>query len=579
MKHLQLQGKEIAKEKLSKFHWQVLLVFSLIFIRYLFFGFQYFYQLDDYIQHHNYAAYTQFELGKTWELILTVGLLIYRPMAGFLDMTLWSLFFEEMIIGVAIITCLYALSALLFYRLLKEFFHCSPLFLVIYTMIPLGFEGTYWMSASTRIIPGLFFTALCATLFHKFCKQGRKRDLLLYFIVQCLSYSFYEQAMVLSITCVGFLTIYHFFHNRKRCYWGLSFLASVGLYVFITKTAGNYTDLINRRTELIFPTSNYYYEVFLPDLLGQLKQSFLHGGFYTLFKGFFRGIEMIFSSFHFIYLILAFVLPAFLFSLSWSNESQKVNENREESVTEKEKKLPSYVALIVGFLLFLAPISMFFLVANPWFGLRNTVLSFLGIAFMIDTVFSLISKKMPKAKNLPAVTAYCLAVASIIASVSELSDYKSTYEDDTQVVSAIYPYIAEFSTSQRVGLLGVEPSYLSETNFSFHEHFHGVTESNWALTGCMVAYAEGGVADLVPLPVEKQTYYPWHGGSLRPEEGAYDAFFYYDHETGTVTPLTCVTYKPEEEYHFYDESGNLFANLQDWLDNGYIYLEEDLLLD
>lgn len=546
---------------------QVILLFSLVFLRYLFFGFEYYYMLDDYIQHHNYATGTQYEWTATWNFLNQMGLLSYRPLAGILDLSLWSLLFEEMIWGVALLSLLYAWAAVLFYQLLQQFFSCSPLFLVICTMIPLGFEGTYWMSASSRVVPGLFFTALTAWYFHKFCEQGKKRDFCLFFLFQCLSYGFYEQCLVHSITCVGLLSIYHFFYHRKRSFWGFSFLGSLGIYWLVTH-AGASTALFTNRTEIILP-SPYYFNVFLPELLNQLKFSFLYGGFYTIFNGFFRGIQMIFQHSGYFYFFLSILLSSFLFLLP------KQKKNKPETAT-KAKLLPDYVGFIVGFLLFLAPISIFFVIANPWFGLRNTVCSFWGIALMIDLIWKKIADKIPqndliKGEYFQIITAVALCFLSLIASVSEISDYKDTYEDDFQVISSLYPVISQLDSSLRVGVLGVEPSFLTAQNFSYHEHLHGVTESDWALSGAMIAYANGPVPTLVPIPVVNQSYYPYHGGSKRP--GTFDALYYYNHNTGEVISLTFSEYKPEEEYHFYDPEGNLFAVLQDWLDNGYLFLE------
>ncbi len=576
--------------------------------------------LDDYIQHHNYAFLTQFQWKKTWQMLNDMGLLSFRPLAGIMDLSLWSLLYPQMILGVALITLLYACSAWLFYRLFQEFYPCSPLFLVLYCLFPLGFEGTYWMSASTRIIPSLYFTALTASYFHRFCITGKWKQCVLFFLFQCLSYCFYEQGMVLSITFVGLLSLYHFCYREaspvfpqkkyrphwKRSLCGLSFLISLGLYYFVTNTAYS-SNMVSKRTEFIFP-SPYYYEVFLPDLLGQLQVSFVEGSFGTFFLGLSRGWRILWEHWGIWYLCLATLLPCFLFF--FPKETQSEGEARQKSskfskflkfsnsntskIIPKEKKTSSVqtarspqkenalkkgkpltffrvvMGLFLAFLLAFAPISIFFVIANPWFSLRGTVTSFCGLALAMDLLLVYVSGLCPKGFYVQRGFAIILASLCLVASVSELSDYKDTYEDDIQVVSTLYPYVKDFTAGQKIALLGVEPSYLEEMNVNHHEHLHGVTQSDWALSGCFTAYAKWKSPSFVPLPMDRQCYYPYEGGSKRPDAGGFDVFFHYDHDTGTVTPLTYETIHPEEEYHFFDPEGNLFAVLLDVENHGFL---------
>ena len=131
------------------------LIFLMLMLRACAFGAQYWYQLDDYIQYHNYAAGNDF-----CSLVEAVGLLASRPLAGIADYFVWSPLFDHMIVGVAIVSALYAVSAVLMKRLISRYFALSPLFLLVMAMLPLGVEGTYWMSASTRIVVGLLFACL-----------------------------------------------------------------------------------------------------------------------------------------------------------------------------------------------------------------------------------------------------------------------------------------------------------------------------------------------------------------------------------------------------------------------------------
>ena len=120
-------------------------IFLLLVARACAFGWQYWPQLDDYIQYHNYAA--GFTFAKLQE---TVGVLASRPLAGMADYFVWSPLFDRMILGVVAISALYAVSAVLMKGLLQRYFQVGPFFLVIMTLMPLGVEGTYWMWLSKR---------------------------------------------------------------------------------------------------------------------------------------------------------------------------------------------------------------------------------------------------------------------------------------------------------------------------------------------------------------------------------------------------------------------------------------------
>ena len=166
------------QQKKGEFLIPFLAVFLLISIRYLYFGFEYYPQLDDYIQHHNYAAQS-----GVWENIQTLGLLAARPLAGVLDITLWSWLWPVQIIGVLLVSAMYATAAVQFQKLFAKLFGTSSFFTVVFALLPLGIEGTYWMSASTRIIPGLMFAALSASCFLRFLEEGGRRYAILSFCV------------------------------------------------------------------------------------------------------------------------------------------------------------------------------------------------------------------------------------------------------------------------------------------------------------------------------------------------------------------------------------------------------------
>ena len=67
-----------------------------------------------------------------------MGLLASRPLAGIADYFIWGRMFGFMLVGVAIISLLYAVTTLVLWSVLGRFFRIGPLFPVIVALLPLA---------------------------------------------------------------------------------------------------------------------------------------------------------------------------------------------------------------------------------------------------------------------------------------------------------------------------------------------------------------------------------------------------------------------------------------------------------
>ncbi|MBQ8837111.1 MAG: hypothetical protein IJ002_06360 [Clostridia bacterium] len=515
----------------------------LVAVRFLYFGFEYFPQLDDYIQHHNYAPQ-----GSFFYLLERLGLLAARPLAGILDITLWSWLWPCAIVGVLLLSALYALSAIEFHKIFEKLFGTSKFFIVIFAILPLGIEGTYWMSASTRIIPGIFFASLSASLFVKFLEKGKNKDILLTLLFQFFTFCFYEQTAVLSCALNVILAILYCKKSNTR--WLLSFgcFGCAILYFLVTSIQSD-SVLYSSRTNIMWPTSAYYYDTFLPDLLSQFKSAFLGGGYYTLVYGFIRGVMRIVSDGAWFYCVV--IIAACVF-FGYTIISQYKNNGRGKML------LP----LGIGVLLILAPLAPFFIIENPWFSFRGTVPSFVGIALVCDVVVRLLTKNK---KHGVAVFSSFVALIFCICSVSEIADYRSTTEADTKVVSAISTVTSEikqeFPDKSKVAIFNVDAKYVSELNSYYHEHIHGVTESEWALTGAVQCYNDNPFEGITYVPISLKTdpiYKQWNYSTKN--IASMDAVYVYDYEDNTIERLT-VEQIAENTYFLYYKNGEKYGTV------------------
>ena len=222
--------------------------FALLLVRYFWQGVAYYPQMDDYIQYHNYSDF----YGSVSAAVENLGLLRARPLAGIMDIAVWSKLWGNMHIAVMIISALYVVSGILFKNVFEKYFNMSNIFLVIYLLSPFFFEAVYWISASSRIVMGLFFAAVALYLFQLYFERDSKAILAVSFLVQLIAFCFYEQAMVISITVTMFIGIFRLIKKDKRCFTAFVTFINVVLYYLITNIQSSST-LYDSRMKIVLP--------------------------------------------------------------------------------------------------------------------------------------------------------------------------------------------------------------------------------------------------------------------------------------------------------------------------------------
>lgn len=487
------------------------LVFALLLLRYCALGMTYYPQLDDYIQYHSYLTSESFS-----DLARSVGLLASRPLAGVTDYYLWGRMFDVMILGVALISLMYTAYVLCAARLLGRYFRVGPIFLAVACFLPLGMEGLYWMSASTRIVVGLFFGVLAALAFAGWLDTGRWYFAALYLPLQLLPFGFYEQSAILSTTFVLGLALLECRKRKGRVLLGAWALVSMVLYfAFLKYMAGS--GVYGSRTELVPPNTMYYWKVFFPEITRQVGSVFLKGGFLTLVKGFVRGLPV------------ALARPLWLIALMLCCAALVLVLRRERpDRPDGAAPLGPLWAILAGALLALAPVSLFFLLANPWFTVRGAAPSLLGLGLMADALSRLIFSCFPGGWRRPcAVLAGVMILVFSVASLSELKDYRDTWYNDQKAARVILDGLKGAPPETRVGILGLEATFLPDQNYYYHGHISGCTESDWALSGLLTAMGGESHPAVTPLP-SSPMYWAWNAESRRPE--IFDRLYWYNGE-------------------------------------------------
>lgn len=589
--------------------------FLLCLLRFSYYGLRYFPQLDDYIQYHNYAYGKDF--AGLWSEVQRLGLFGARPLAGLADLYVWSAFWECPYAAVLLLTLMFALSALLLRQVFSRYFRTGGLFYVIYLLFPLNFEGTYWMSASTRICAGLFFTALSAVLLIRFLERPRVLTGILQLLVQLAACCFYEQLLVLS--CALMLLLWFLERKKGRrvllapasaAFSALSYLVCVRIFAD--------SPLYRGREGLVLPTSSAYFTDFLPGVLRQLYQAWIWGSKHMLLNGMRRGAELLRQDGNWLYIALGLLLSvaAGVFAaakgmaqksgdagghsriagdrLGFLHEGKPdegntgelcgeptnggakphtdtiFNGDKETNCTAGERAgsllraeadvargivkteagatdMPEHAGkrlrsehvrylrqIACGLILALAPMAVFFAVSNTWYSLRNIVPSLPGVALVADGVLQwLLCRTRKQVRGgVCALLTFLLTVSFLTVSVSELHDYRQTWEDDQTVLSALNEFFDGKMPEDRVAVLNLEPSYLTESNFSWHEHIHGVTESRWALCGALTAQYLVPTPYIFPIPLREELYANWNYDDLH--ISGFSRVLWYDPDGNTL---------------------------------------------
>ncbi|MCL2096107.1 MAG: hypothetical protein FWH10_04300 [Oscillospiraceae bacterium] len=555
---------------------EILFVFALIFTRFVSYGFRYYYQLDDYIQYHLYASSENIPA-----LIKQVGLLGARPIAGLSDIYIWSRFFGSMIFGVLIISLMYSVSAVLLKNIFAKYFNAGWFFIIFFTLLPLGIEGTYWMSASTRIVAGLFWASLSITFFQKYIESGKIRYIFIYSLTQLVSFGYYEQILVFSFTLTFLLAIINIIKSKSIKHTGF-FTALISVFnaaVYFIFTNYFMSGLSMERTEIVLPKSEWYWDNFLPKILSQIFNVFITGNYKTSVRGFRRGLYYIFSDGLWIYAVSLIIILALLFIYL---------KKRDINNSNSTKKTGIILTAAFAVLLAAAPVTPFLFIGNPWFSFRGACASFAGIALLFDLILrGLCFGK----KNIVLYSSVFLVFVFSIAGVSEIRDYKLTYEHDNLIISKISETVASDNISQgkRVGILNLKPSYLDEQNFEHHEHIHGVTESSWALSGALVSFDSlnspnsnnsAGVPDVIPMPIQEDydfdVAYPFYRGWNRNTMriSGFDFIYYLDDDFNLHRLIINPVEYEEHRYILYFDDGNGTLCAEVWEENelGYIMI-------
>ena len=438
-------------------------------------GLKYFPVLDDYIQ------YGYYPLCPLSHIYFEKGTIATRPFASLLDPAIWGSFYPDLWVALAIICVLFFLSAKLFASIFEKLnIHITPFLYAVYLLVPLGFEGTYWISASSRICVGMFFASLSAFLIIKI-SESRKRWLWIPYVTSTvLSCGFYESVMIVSCVLQFFVIMSITKSTKKRIIYLITpVLSGAGMLIYYA-LAKNIGAMGSRASD--FGIGNIQFSSFAD----QLFEVFITGGIRTTFAGALDGLRLLVQNTNGLILLgLALII-----SVACAHFGSK------------EKFYAKWGFCIpVGFILAVLPLAPNVLAEPMWLTYRSAVTSFIGIVLMFAPLFNWLFRHHWAKFTVIFVLVFLFSLSN----ANELDTYKRVNAQDQYLVSQITAKLNQDVLSGKKDAVVVLPQKVTTRQTSFYkDHVLGAFESDWALTGAVRAMTQNTYITKV-TPVVKGT--------------------------------------------------------------------------
>lgn len=429
-------------------------------------GFSYFCVLDDYIQYGCYPLYD-----KLSYIYFGIGTASNRPLAAFFDPAVWGAFFSNMALALLIISALLFLSAKLIDRVLSL---CSitvtPFFYIVYLLLPLGFEGTYWISASSRIVVGLFFASLAAYLLITYIKEKKAWQLVLYAVCSLASFGFYESVTVLSGLVQGLIILKFTFEEKQyKRLWLLAVPAVCAAAVLVYyKLAAHIGTLGSRTTE--FSLSGMGAR--LGTLFSQFGYIFTAGLYRTTAVGFLDGLKILAQK-GFAGIGLSLLILAVSALCAFSSRNCKLSAKAKLCVP-------------LGLLLILMPLLPYILVPDVWLTYRSIVVCLPGFCVLFAPLLAVLFRK----KYVKTAVVFFVTAVFMVGCVNEVHTYKAVSELDSQIVNEVLENLDEdVLAGEKNTVLVLKREVITPQTSFYKDHVKSVFYVDWAVTGAVRACA------------------------------------------------------------------------------------------
>ena len=421
-------------------------------------GISYFYVLDDYLQ---YGSYPLFDLSYVYFRLGTVSA---RPLAAFLDPALWGQFWEHMWIALLLITALYFLTCVALDRLLiKEHIKITPVLYAVCLLLPITFEGTYWISASSRIVVGMFFAVLCTQLLSAILKRDRKKLIPAYILCCLVSFGFYESVLIFSGLLQLFVTINY--AVEKKSAKPLGFLAvpaaCTAVFLLYYKFGANFGTLGSRASGFSLTGMGDRLRMFF----SQFAYIFTAGLFRTTVNGWIDGIRRMIAS-PVWGVVLLLLITAISLLCAWTCKKHKL-------------RAKASICVPLGLAMIFLPLLPHLLVPDVWLTYRSIVVTLPGFCVL----FAPFAAWLLKNHYVRMTVIFILVFICSVGCVNEVQTYKEVNELDRMLLERLIPCLDDEVLAGEKEVILVLPHEIAVPQTSYYkDHVKSFFYADWGVT-------------------------------------------------------------------------------------------------
>jgi len=426
-------------------------------------GINYFPVLDDHIQYGGYPLYDSLS-----HVYFKIGTIVTRPFAALLDPALWGQIYPHLWIVLLIIGVLFFFGVKLISNTLEKMgVFITPFLYVTVLLMPLGFEGTYWISASSRVCVGIFFAGVASALLTKLVSGGNKWLILPYILTTVLSFGFYESVMIIS-AMLQFVVVMASLKGKIKnlFYLIVPFLSGIAMLTHY-KLASNIGTLGARvdSFELSMLGKN------IAEFFTQFAEIFLQGGTQTTLYAAAEGIDILTapSVYSAVMLVLIITVSGFC---AYSGAVLPF-------CTKAKFTIPIGIAFMV------LPLVPNILTETVWLTYRSIVPVLFGLGAAITAILAFFLKN-----RWVRTTVLFVAVFVFMAgNISELDTYKRVSEKDNLLVTEVAQQLeSDVLSGNKEAIVVYDENEITTHQVSFYkDHVKSVFDSDWALTGAVRA--------------------------------------------------------------------------------------------
>ncbi|MDR2899079.1 MAG: hypothetical protein LBU94_02070 [Clostridiales bacterium] len=484
MKHQFLKRSTYRDGKLNVWtlFWCGLLLVMLF--RVFYFGIDYFNYLDD---NNTYGVFYRRNGDIFNGIVKWYRLYTFRPIAFLCDAYITQWFWPVMWLPLLFYTVMHFFTVYLFKKTLNlSGISFSLLGIVILSFTPILLEAVYWIGASTRLVPGMFFSILSCYVCLKFIpyiNAGKICPLVIYALLNLISTGFYEQIIVFNFlfALTVFAINFRKFEKRRLFIPAVPFISTflIGAFYLVFWNHGK----VQSRGQIaengvinnVISTAKGIYNI----LIKQNMTVNIMG-----IKGFFH-IDI--NIWQVLILIVVFIFFVFAF---WIFSKQDLTDTF----------LPRFTPLLkiaFGFIFTLVTFAPFFVLENNYIAMRTAYPAIFGIAVFAEGLLALLLKFTGKSfKNFALMLISLIGVLFFVISLTEINNYRLVEKDD-DIISAnfLHSYTAEMGESpgnnvyvnNNIVLLNTKVLYSPVSRAGYEN----VTASDWAFLGKVNAKSEG----------------------------------------------------------------------------------------